>query len=66
MKRIVTFLLLCFLLLQPTAVYAAESTTYTYTTSVDGEWIRTQDAYLPGEVLFRHEDLLQPEDIFIR
>lgn len=66
MKRIVTFLLLCFLLLQPTAVYATESTTYTYTTSVDGEWIRTQDAYLPGEVLFRNEELLQPEDIFIR
>ena len=26
-------------------VFAAENTTYTYTLSVDDNWIRTQDAY---------------------
>lgn len=46
--------------------YAGESTTYTYTTSVDGSWIRTQDAYLPGGILFQNDGLLQPEDIFYR
>ena len=67
MKRFCLILLVCILLLaQPLTVFAAEGTTHTYTTSVDGEWIRTQDAYLPGEVLFRGEDLLQPEDIYIR
>lgn len=66
MKRFIVIILVCFLLLQPTVAYATESTTHTYTTSVDGEWIRTQDAYLPGEVLFRNEELQQPEDIFIR
>lgn len=66
MKRVLLILMVCFLLLQPITVFAAEGTTYTYTTSVDGEWIRTQDAYLPGEVLFQNEELLQPEDIFFR
>ena len=66
MKRIWLLLMVCLLLLQPLAVSASESTTYTYTTSVDGQWIRTQDAYLPGEVLFRNDELLQPEDIFYR
>lgn len=65
-KRIFTMLLICLLLVQPLTVHAAESTSYTYTTSVDGQWIRTQDAYLPGEVLLRNEELLQPEDIFYR
>ena len=66
MKKRILFILVCILLLQPMVVSASESTTYTYTTSVDGEWIRTQDAYLPGEVLFRNDELLQPEDIFFR
>ncbi len=66
MKKRILFILICILLLQPMLVSASESTTYTYTTSVDGQWIRTQDAYLPGEVLFRNDELLQPEDIFFR
>lgn len=65
-KRFFVILLICLLLVQPLAVSASESTTYTYTTSVDGDWIRTQDAYMTGEVLLRNEELLQPEDIFYR
>lgn len=34
-------------------VFAAENTTYTYTLSVDDNWIRTQDAYRSGSVYFR-------------
>ena len=44
---------------------ASENTTYTYTISVDDEWIRTQDAYMASEILFRDSDLSQPSDIFI-
>ncbi len=66
-KRMILLLALaCLMLIQPLTVQAAESTTYTYTTSVDGDWIRTQDAYLTGEVLLRNEEMLQPEDIFYR
>ena len=35
------------------SVSAGESTAYTYTISVEGDWIRTQDAYLPGNVYMR-------------
>ncbi len=67
MKRIIPCLLAVILLVAlPLTVHGAEGTTYTYTLSVDGEWIRTQDAYLPGEVLFRNDELLRPEDIFYR
>ena len=44
---------------------AGENTTYTYTISVDNEWIRTQDAYMPSKVMFRGFGLSQPSDIFI-
>lgn len=44
---------------------ASENTTYTYTISVDDEWIRTQDAYMASEILFKDYDLSQPSDIFI-
>lgn len=47
------------------SVSASENTTYTYTISVDNEWIRTQDAYMPGEVLFSGYGLSQPNDIFV-
>lgn len=45
-------------------VSAAENTTYTYTISVDGEWIRTQDAYVPSGVLLKGAGLSQPTDMF--
>lgn len=66
MKRISAIILTVLLLIMPMTVYAGESTTYTYTTSVDGSWIQTQDAYLPGGILFQNDELLQPEDIFYR
>ncbi|MBE6750252.1 MAG: hypothetical protein E7560_03725 [Ruminococcaceae bacterium] len=47
------------------SVSASENTTYTYTISVDDEWIRTQDAYMASEILFKDYDLSQPSDIFI-
>lgn len=65
-KKLSAIILAVLLFVVPVTVYAGESTTYTYTTSVDGSWIRTQDAYLPGGILFQNEGLLQPEDIFYR
>ena len=47
-------------------VFAAENTTYTYTLSVDDNWIRTQDAYRSGSVYFRNEGLSNPKDIFYK
>lgn len=46
------------------SVDAAQSTTYTYTISVENEWIRTQDAYLSGTVYCREIGLSQPNDLF--
>lgn len=47
-------------------VSAAENTTYTYTLSVDDNWIRTQDAYRSGAVYFRNEGLSNPKDIYYK
>lgn len=47
-------------------VSAGENTTYTYTVSTDGDtWVKTQDAYLPGNTYQKGQGLSQPEDIFI-
>lgn len=45
-------------------VSAGENTTYTYTMSVDQEWIRTQDAYMPGRVYLKDAGLTKPKDVF--
>lgn len=50
----------------PLPVSAENATAYTYTISVDGEWTRTQDAYLPGNLLFKDMELEKPEDMDIR
>ena len=42
------------------------ATAYTYTVSSDGSWMRTQDAYLPGEILFQDSPLNGPEDLFVK
>ncbi len=55
--------LLAFLCVFP--VSAGNSTANTYTVSVNGEWIKTQDAYLPGQVFFKDEGLNKPSDIAI-
>ncbi len=41
------------------------ATTYTYTLDAEGGWIRTQDAYLTGEVLFMNAPLSSPRDITV-
>ncbi len=69
MKKIISFLIVSVLLVSlicPIAVGARSSTAYNYTVSVDGEWIRTQDAYVPGAVILRDLGLSQPQDIFIK
>lgn len=48
------------------SVSASENTTYTYTISTEDKWIRTQDAYLPGNIYLRGAELSQPEDIFVK
>ena len=45
---------------------ASENTTYTYIVSTDDKWIRSQDAYLPGNIYLRNLGLKAPEDIFIK
>lgn len=47
-------------------VSAGENTTYTYTLSTNKSWIKTQDAYLPGNIYLKDQGLSRPEDIFIR
>ncbi len=51
--------------LMPFTVSASESSSYTYTQSVDKEWIRTQDAYMPGSIFLNDGTLNAPEDLFI-
>ena len=63
------FIAICLILLisQPLTmdVQAAQGTTYTYTISVDGDWIRTQEAYLVSTVLMEDQGLNQPNDLFV-
>lgn len=49
----------------PAQVNAQNATAYTYTISVDGKWMRTQDAYLPGAILLKDLELKKPEDILV-
>ena len=44
---------------------ASESTAYTFTQSVNKEWIRTQDAYMPSGALLNGGELSSPNDLFI-
>lgn len=68
MKKIITCLMLVVMLcgIFSFTASARSSTTYNYTISVDGKWIRTQDAYVPGAICLRELSLNQPEDIFIK
>lgn len=65
-KKILTLLavlpLVC-LACQPAA--ALSNTTYTYTMSVNNDWIRTQDAYMPGNIYLKGANLADPSDIFV-
>ncbi len=46
-------------------VSAMSNTTYTYTMSVNNDWIRTQDAYMPGNIYLKSANLVDPSDIFV-
>ena len=67
LKRIlaIAFSLIVLISVFSFSAQASENTTYTYTISVDDEWIRTQDAYMASEILFKDYDLSGPSDIFI-
>ena len=67
MKRMIRLLavVLAAVLMIPTVARASESSSYTYTQSVDKEWIRTQDAYMPGSIFLNGGALNSPEDLFI-
>ena len=51
--------------IMPINAAAQNATAYTYTLSVDGRWMRTQDAYLAGGILLKDIGMQKPEDIFI-
>ncbi len=61
--KILIFILLTVLIFAPMeSVFAIESTTYTYTVSTDGTYIRTQDAYMSGGIYLDKVGLKSPED----
>jgi hypothetical protein len=66
MKKLIAVLLLLCIMQLPVPVRASEGTTYTYTISLNGNWIRTQDAYLPGQVYLLGAGLKKPADLFIK
>lgn len=65
-------LMACLLLLSVPAevsamsnIQSSQGTTYTYTISVDNQWIRTQEAYLVNSIMLQDCDLNQPSDVFV-
>ncbi len=65
-KKLAVLLAVCLLLVfGATTVSASENTTYTYTISVNDGWIRTQDAYMPGNIYMRNLGMSTPEDLCI-
>lgn len=46
--------------------FASQGTTYTYTVSNNGDYIRTQEAYVPSAFYLGDAGLSQPNDIFIK
>lgn len=65
-KKLAILLAICLLFACGSMVVSAsENTTYTYAISVKGDWIRTQDAYMPGNVYLRQAGLKEPSDVFI-
>ncbi len=65
-KKLAVLLAFCLLLVcGAMTVSASESTTYTYTISVNDSWIRTQDAYMPGNIYMRNLGLNVPEDVCV-
>ena len=67
MKKFIRIIMAVFVatIFLPTTAKASESSSYTYTQSVDKEWIRTQDAYMPGSIFLNDGTLSTPEDLFV-
>ena len=65
-KRLQVLLVLAVLLAMMVVVpvSASQNTTYTYTVANDGEWTRTQDAYLSGGVCLEDVGLSKPMDLY--
>lgn len=61
----VVFLLTLVVALSP-AASAYEATNYTYTISADGDWLRTQDAYLVSNVILKDAGLSGPSDMMVK
>ena len=64
-KLIAVIVCVIFLMSNILNVLALDNTTYTYTVSVDDNWVRTQDAYMPATVYLKGEGLAHPEDLFV-
>lgn len=67
MRKLFSFLMLAVILASAFCfdASASESTAYTFTQSVNKEWIRTQDAYMPSGSLLNNGELSSPNDLFI-
>ena len=65
LKKIVIFMVSAAVAASCLTAEAAQSTAYTYTVSVDGGWIRTQDAYINSRIYMKNEGLSGPQDLFI-
>lgn len=64
-KKLIALAVMVLVLLSATFTVSAESAaSYTYTPSVDGGWITTQDAYQVGKVILQELELVNPQDIF--
>ncbi len=61
----VVFLLTLIVAVSP-AASAYEATNYTYTISADGDWLRTQDAYLVSNVILKKAGLSSPSDMVVK
>ena len=66
MKRRLFCLLTALVLLSSFPALAIESTAYTYALNLYGQFVRTQDAYMPGSVMLRELGMKSPEDIFMQ
>ena len=58
-------LVVCVLSWIPMTASAESAATYTYTPGVNGEWVRTQDAYQVTEVILQEVSLNQPQDMLV-
>ncbi len=62
---IALLLVLCMMASFAVPALAANATAYTYVKLSNGEWRRTQDAYVPNCVTLHQLNLLQPEDFCV-